>query len=136
MIQYCHKRKYENGSGKVFQLGDKLYSEYGMLQISSKGGETVALEVIEPWFFDSLTVNDFFEKKVGFARCSDDDNYCKKTGREFSTSRMKSVRLVVKQILTNGEEKLLILMDANNNLYTLQKINGYKVRFIDWNKAG
>lgn len=125
-VQFCHKRIFENG----YKYND-YSSTYGLIE-SPKGGETIALEVIEPWFFDTLTVNDFFEKRVGTARCSDEDNYCKKTGRELALSRMKPRRLLVKSMVGNEQEKIIVLVDKDENQFVLKKVNGHRVHFIEY----
>lgn len=127
-IQFNHKRKFHT----VDNFPDIGGMEYHV--VNPRGGTTIALEVIEPWFFDSLAVNDFFDKKVGSARCSKDDNYCKKVGRQLSTQRMKTTRLVVQSLVSNETEKIIILVDSNNNLYILKKINGHKVHFVGYNE--
>lgn len=102
MIQFVHNRKYENGLIK-----------------SAKGGTTIAMEPIQAWFFDTLQIGDFFEKKVGIARCSLEDNYCKKTGRDLAVSRLKPTRLTVIRQLGNG----IVVEDKNGALYYLRKVN-------------
>ncbi len=124
-IQFNHKRNL---------IITRFYTVEDIVEINPRGGTTLALEVIEPWFFDSLAVNDFFDKKVGSARCSKDDNYCKKVGRELSTQRMKLTRLVVQSLVANETEKIIVLVDSNNNTYTLKKINGQKVHFVGYNE--
>lgn len=114
-IQFFHKR-------------EDIYGE-----INSKGGETIALESIEPWLLDKLTIGDFFTKSVGKARCSDKENYNRKTGRDLSTSRMKSKLLTVLDITSYTTTKFLILSDNEGHIYTLQKKEGAnKLHFIEY----
>jgi hypothetical protein len=117
MIQYNHKRKNTNEFSPV----------------DPKGGETIALEVPATWFLETLQPGDFFEKKVGKARCSDDDNYNKKTGRELATSRMKTVRLTCGHNKLYGEDRIVILIDPTGHQYVL-KTSGkhYAPHFIDY----
>lgn len=121
-IQFNHKRNIDNKNSIAQWIVDP------------RGGETIALEVIEPWVFDAIAVNDFFERKVGVARCSTEDNYCKKIGRELSTQRMKTIRLVVTATMGNETETIIHLVDKDNNTYVLKKVNGQKVHFVGYNE--
>jgi len=119
MIQYVHNRK-------------TIWDRQDDLGISSTGGETIAMQGLEPWFVESLTPGDFFTKQVGFARCSDEENYCKKTGRELAKSRMKNM---VFTVLTNHKfsvERTLILKDEKDRLYVIKtKANGKKAWLVE-----
>jgi len=86
MILYCHKRK----------LGiNKFWKDC----IEALGGTTVAIEQLKPWLLETLKVGEFLEKKVGISKCSDEDRYDKKIGRELAKSRMKLTRLTVVKII-------------------------------------
>ena len=123
-IQYYHNRKY-NDSKFLF---DDYYS-----QISSRGGETIAFEVPEPWVLEALTIGDFFTKFIGKAKCSDEDNYNKKTGRVLSTSRLKATVLTVVRLENYGELRTAVLQDAKGKKYFIEKAPNYsKVRFTHY----
>jgi len=120
MIQFCHNRKYIET--KVDFRGDCFST------INPHGGVTIAMESIEPWFFKTLEVGTSFEKKVGKARCSLDDNYNKKTGRELALSRMKMTTLTV---IRAGE--FTLLEDKNGGLYSLiLNTKGTRVYFTEY----
>lgn len=121
MIQYYHNRVYHF---------TEYFAEVGGLSVDrakAKGGKTIALEVFEPWLFDQLVVGDFLEKRVGIARCSYDDNYNKKIGRELAASRLKLRKLTVMQKMND----LLVLLDEYGNYYVLRKTKSGKLFFIE-----
>ncbi len=125
MIQYNHKRNLE-----VF-LGHDGYTLDG--RVSPTGGETIALEIPEVWFLEALKPGEFFDRRVGKARCSDDDNYIKKAGRELAESRMKPRRLTCIGNQQFKTERLVVLQDAQENLYTLRvRENCKNAHFIDY----
>lgn len=124
-IQFNHARKYDI----VFEQDGTM----NMDRISSRGGKTIALEVIEAWYFDTLQPGTFFEKMVGSARCSDDDNYNRKTGRELSKSRMKNKRLTCIAREAVGDTTVIVLQDQDENRYVLRKESRYnKVHFVEY----
>jgi hypothetical protein len=71
---------------------------------------------------------------VGKARCSNSENYNKKTGRELATSRMKPTYLTVEYIIEGPKGFILSLSDKTGNQYILEKSNveGANVRFVDY----
>ena len=123
MIQYYHDRDYLD-----------WYEGHDKEQLNPCSGRTVAIEVPEAWFFDTVVVGDFFEKRVGIARCHSEENYNKAIGREVATSRMKLTRLTV---VRNSKDILkkhwIVLEDTAGNFYTLQKNN--KVFLLDFEAA-
>ncbi len=119
MIQYVHDRKWY----------DCTIFDGSMSHILPKGGTTIALDVFEPWLFDQLVEGDTIEKRVGIARCSDEDNYHKAIGRELAASRLKLRKLKV----TAKYEKILALSDDEGNLYTIKKRESGKVHFVEFN---
>ena len=126
-IQFNHKRKEEA------YLPEGSYTFDGRL--ASRGGQTIALEVPPPWFIETLQSLDFFTKSVGKARCSDEENYNKKTGRELAKSRMKPTVLTVLSNQDFGGVRILVLEDMNKNKYILEKRVGNKqVHFIGYNE--
>lgn len=122
MIQFCHNRKYDTF------LGHDGYTLDGV--ISPRGGTTVAMEVPELWFVNTLKVGDFFEKRVGTARCSDDDNYSKKIGRDLAVSRMKQTRLTVVTVVSD----IVILEDKSGALFGLRKGKN-AVHFVEYDNG-
>lgn len=128
-ICYYHKRHYE----------DNYYPCPGGVTYGSTpaptGGETIAMEEIQPWFFETLEQGNSFEKKVGKARCSDEDNYCKKTGREYAASRLKTTKLHVIGVHGKGtSEHVVVLMDDCGDTYHLIKYaNSTRVYLSEYN---
>lgn len=124
-IQYCHVRKYIPG----FNLLTFTYES----TLSARGGQTIAMEELEPWFIERLQQGDFFTKKVGKARCSDKENFNKKIGRELAVARMKPMIFTVMSNKDFGHTRLLILGDEKGHLYELQKRdNQVKVHFLGY----
>lgn len=103
-IQFCHSRK------------EILSVPYFQSSTLPRGGETIAMEFLESWFVKELKVGNFFTKLVGKARCSDEDNYNKKIGRELAVSRMKKTVLTV----TGIESEVIVLQDTDKNIYVLK----------------
>ena len=120
-IQFHHKRKYE-----PVMTDDMLLR----IEVSSKGGETIAMESLQSWFLSELKVGDTFEKRVGKARCSKEDNYNKKTGRELSQSRMKVNKFTVLSNNVFGSTTIVRLKDSTNNEYTLCSKAGTKIAHL------
>jgi len=128
MIQFCHARKYI----PTFNLSNFTYESV----LSARGGTTVAMQEIQSWLIETLKPGDFFTKSVGVARCSDKENYNKKTGRDIAESRMKPVVLTVVSNKDYSGVRILILKDSNGNLFDLQKKNNCKrVHFIGYEKC-
>jgi hypothetical protein len=122
-IQYNHVRKTQ----------DK-YSNLSLDEVAPRGGETIALEVPQNWLIEQLHKGDTITKLVGKARCSNSENYNKKTGRELATSRMKPTYLTVEYIIEGPKGFILSLSDKTGNQYILEKSNveGANVRFVDY----
>jgi len=124
-IQYCHVRKY------IPDLN--AYNSKYECVLSATGGETVAMQELEPWFVESLKPGDFFTKLVGKARCSDKENYNKKVGRELAKSRMSPTILTVLSNSDYGNTRVLILVDSKKNMYELhKKATNAKVHFLGY----
>ena len=118
-IQYVHNREYQE---------DHL-DRYNLV-LNSRGGETIAFEVPEPWVIEALTIGDFLTKLVGKAKCSDEDNYNKKIGRELASSRMKATVLTVVRLENYGELRSAVLQDSKGHKYYIEKAPNYtKVHF-------
>ena len=113
-VQYYHKREYT-----TFVSG---YTSDEVL--SSKGGETFAVEEIQAWLVHSLQVGETIEKSVGYARCSDEDNYCKSIGRELARGRMKKKKLMVTGIYTNEKEAIICLIGMDSMVYNFRHVIG------------
>ncbi len=114
-IQYHHSR-IPSGFMMVSSVDTELRSMNLISLLNPRGGQTIAIESLKPWIVKTLTVGDFFTKQLGKARCSDEDNYNKATGRELAKSRMKAVILTVVEI--DGE--ILVLQDEKKNRYTFK----------------
>jgi hypothetical protein len=102
--------------------------------IAPRGGVTLAMEQIEAWYFDTLEMGTFFEKSIGKARCSRDDNYCKKVGRDLAVERMKPTKLTVIASIVSpvDNKKIVVLKDAkDNSLYYLKKVTGNNRVYLD-----
>jgi hypothetical protein len=98
--------------------------------VSAKGGFTIAMEDIQPWFFETLVPGDFFEKKVGLARCSTDDNFCKKTGREVAEKAAKLRKLTVRNVFMDENSRSMFLQDDLGLVYELVKYKKAKAVFL------
>lgn len=120
-IQYNHRRKFTEAP------------PYFQSKVSPQGGETIALEVPAAWFLNYIQPGDFFEKKVGTARCSDDDNYNKKTGRELATSRMKTKKMTCISVTPSVGYGIVVLKDEQGNTYTL-RISDNNPHFVGYNE--
>jgi hypothetical protein len=113
-IIYCHNREYETF------LGHDGYTLDG--RVSSRGGTTVAMEAIQSWLLDQLVQGSTIVRKVGIARCSKDDNYCKKTGREIARSRLKQKTLKVVNLVKIGPNYTVVFFeDEDKNLFEFRK---------------
>lgn len=105
------------------------------LDVCARGGETIALDTPPSWFINSLTIGDFFEKKVGKAKCSSDDNYCRSTGRELCEKRMKLTKLTVDRIVTLGDIVQTELIDSDGFIYVIRTCtNSTSSRFVNYFK--
>lgn len=109
-IIYLHKR-------------NKGINKFGVSCIEALGGTTVAIESLNSWVLNALKVGDFFDKKVGIAKCSKEDRYNKKSGRELAKSRMKLVKLKVSMIIQLESKISVMLEDEKGNTYHLIKYN-------------
>jgi hypothetical protein len=128
-IQYCHIRKFN----EVVVKHPDLIGILELDELSAKGGKTIAMESIPLWFAKDLKTGDFFTKSVGKARCSDEENYNKKTGRELSQSRMKPMVFTVmvnEGVPDNGH---LVLRDKAGCIYIFEKKPGSQyLHFIEY----
>lgn len=110
-IVYCHNRIY-----------DFYDDELGTFaKLNSRGGSTVAMEAIPSWLLDTLAQGDSIVRKVGIARCSDEDNYCRKTGRELAQSRMKTTSLTVINLVKTDDATIVFFEDEAGNLFEIKK---------------
>ena len=124
-VQYYHDRIVKPAPG-IMRLDESIY--FG--ELNPKGGETVALEVPEPWVLEALTVGDFFTKQIGKAKCSTEDNYNKKTGRDLARSRMKPTVLTVIDIQKYPDLISVLLRGPDDSSYLLEKRSTFtKVHF-------
>lgn len=105
------------------------------LEVYARGGETIAMDTPPSWFINSLNVGDFFEKKVGKARCSSDDNYCRSVGRELCEKRMKLTKLTVDRIVALGDIIQTELIDSEGFIYVIRTCtNSTSSRFVNYFK--
>lgn len=87
------------------------YDNY--VEICPTGGMTLAVQELEPWFFAALKPGDFFEKKIGVAKCHPKENFCKKIGREIATSKAKLRKFtVIKVVDTIGKREVTFEIDG------------------------
>ena len=114
MIQFKHERKYN-------KIGE----------LTSKGGETIAFDSIQPWFFDTLEEGIFFERLVGKARCSNEENFSRKIGRDLARSRMKNTKLTVLKVERTGGTHFAVLSDSKGGLYGLERKKD-RVYFVEY----
>lgn len=120
-IQFHHKRNYEP------VITDDMLLK---IEVHPRGGQTIAMESLQTWFVESLKVGDTFDKRVGKARCSMDDNFNKKTGRELAESRMKLNKFTVVSSNVFGKTTIIRLEDSNKNSYTLCSKAGSKIAHL------
>lgn len=123
-VVYCHNRDYI--------IPPLPKTEYGSeaIEVSPRGGSTVAMEAIPSWLLDTIQQGDTIVRKVGIARCSDEDNYCKKTGRELAFSRLKQKTLTVVNIVRIGPSVTVFFEDENENLFEVKKSTSDTARLI------
>lgn len=95
----------------------------GRLETSPRGGVTVAMEVIQSSLLPYLGQGDTIVRKLGLAKCSDEDNYCKKTGRELAFSRLKETTLTVVNIVKLLAFVIVFFEDEDGNLYEVKSSN-------------
>ena len=115
-IIYCHNRNIDPAVG-VMRSDDAQY--FGT--INPRGGSTVAMESIPSWLLDTIEQGSSIVRKVGIARCSEDDNYDRKKGREIAESRLKQVTLTVVNIVKIGPAVTVFFEDENDNLFEVKK---------------
>jgi hypothetical protein len=117
-VQFSHKRN------------SKISNDF-TLEIDPRGGLTTALEIPQSWLLKEIKVGESFDKKVGIARCSTDDNYNKKLGRELAKSRMKLTRLVCVEEVSDTEGNKSIALDiGGGNVVLLRRLSSGKVFFL------
>lgn len=118
-IIYSHNRKTNENSGPDFG------------EIKPRGGTTVAMEAIQSWLLDTLDVGSTIVRKVGIARCSTDDNYCRKTGRELAQSRLKQTTLTVMNLVRFDPSYTVVFFeDEVGNLFEVKKSTGDTARLV------
>jgi hypothetical protein len=101
------------------------------LRPASRGGYTVALEIPQSWLLKDLKVGESFDKKVGIAICSSEDNYNKKLGRELASSRLKPTRLTCVEVQEDEDGNRAIALSAGNGkVLLLRRLNSGKVFFL------
>lgn len=89
--------------------------------IAAKGGYTVAVQELEPWFFASLKPGDFFTKKLGVANCHPDDVFCKATGRQVAEKLATSKKFTVTKIVdTVGKREITFDVEGFGELVMLK----------------
>lgn len=120
-IQFHHKRNYEP------VITDNMLLK---IEVCPRGGQTIAMESLQTWFVQSLKVGDTFDKRVGKARCSIEDNFNKKTGRELAESRMKLMKFTVVSHNIFAGTTIIRLEDSNKNNYTLCSKVGSKIAHL------
>ena len=79
-LQFWHER---NKHTTYFECG----SEY--TKVLAKGGATIALLVPTLAEIEAMEIGGEAKMKIGIARCSSEDNFNKKLGRDISTGRMQ-----------------------------------------------
>jgi hypothetical protein len=110
-VVYCHNREVNQEIAKL-----------GTIVVEPKGGSTVAMEAIPSWLLDNLQQGDSIVRKIGIARCSEDDNYCKKTGRELAFSRLKQKTLTVINLVKFAPTYTIVFFeDEDGNLFEVKK---------------
>ena len=119
-VQFLHVREYHhsfiptNTEETVFELN---------LELSAKGGMTIAMELIKPWLFSELKVGDTIEKLVGISRCSNKDPFNKRIGRELALGRSKNKKLTVVSVNSDLDSSTLIMEDNLGNLFHFRKFS-------------
>jgi hypothetical protein len=112
-LQYYH--------GRIFTPIKKFsYSRTIPTEMSSKGGFTVVIQTPETWLLPTLKEGDFFVKQVGIVKCSMDDLYCRKTGRDLALESIKPTKLTVKL----AGEFTTTLEDERKNIYVFRSFHG------------
>lgn len=127
-IVYCHERNMEmKVTGQSPTDNQTLYGE---IIIAPKGGTTAAIESIQSWVINTLEPGMTIQRKVGLAKCSDEDNYNKKIGRDLAQSRMKLTTLTVIKRIEIGDFTSVIFEDDNKNLFEFKATSDqYCARF-------
>lgn len=113
---YSHNRKFESE-----KCWDCYNDTPGAVTMNPKGGTTVAMEVIQSWLLDTIQQGDTIVRKVGIAKCSDDDNFCRKTGREIAQSRLKQTTLTAINIVKVRETVIVFFEDQSGNMFEVKK---------------
>lgn len=128
-VIYCHNRNsYQTNPRSIYvpRGWDSDYPSHTRIEcdteVNPRGGSTVAMESIPSWLLDTIQQGDTIVRKVGIARCSKDDNYNKKKGREIAHSRLKQVTLtVVNLVRFAGSYTVVFFEDENGNLFEVKK---------------
>lgn len=120
-IIYCHNRNIEPNTLEVTNVCHKFKEVSLSRVVNPRGGTTVAMESIQSWLLDNLSQGDQIVRKLGIARCSKDDNYNKKTGRELAFSRLKTKLLTVVNIVKLGPNVTVFFEDEDENLFEVKK---------------
>lgn len=125
-IQYYHNRP----RGIRVEFGELIIDDFP----TARGGTTIAMEEIPVDMFNEMTPDHTLECFVGKAKCSNKDNYNKKTGRNIAVGRMKEIALSVLAVSTNENgTREVVLQDGTGSQYTLIHKEGTNtVRFIDY----
>lgn len=106
---------------RQFGFSDNYYG------ISATGGSTIAMEQLEPWFFSSLKCGDFFEKKIGIAKCHPNDNFNKKIGRETALASLKTKKFNVVRIEETVDYRKVTLDMSGQSIVLVKFSNSEKV---------
>jgi hypothetical protein len=96
----------------------------------AKGGSTIAVEELEPWFFAALKPGDFFDKKIGKSRCHPDENFCKKTGREEAEKQAKTKRFTVQSITETIHQRKIAFTVDGEVIEMLKPAKSKRVRLV------
>lgn len=134
-IQFHHKR-----IKKVFMVDLGNGSMMGGKQLQSKGGTTIALQVPTIEQFDAFEIfpkdhwgfYSSIELDVGIAKCSSEDNYNKKLGRNIAKGRMQTIVFFARKHTENE----VILSDAQGKFPELvlrRSPKGGRVHFVGVN---
>lgn len=97
------------------------FNKFNALEVYALGGETVAMEELQPWLVETIEIGDSIEKKIGKSKCSEKDRYAKKIGRELASERAKLKKLTVKNIIRLNNKLVVEFTDSENHLYVLVK---------------
>lgn len=112
------------------------YRHFGKNGVTSKGGETYALEEMSLEAFEHLASgpDKKISLKIGMAICSRKDNYNKKLGRWIAEGRatlaMFKVMKVYTQHVTNHQTMVLHNEDTQLTIIFEKKHGSRKVHFV------